>query len=142
MASEPLTGGLVLAAASAGVLTSGFLGTMDFPLSELAAASFFAVIGSIGRSLLDAKAKRDKAIDAGVPTGNLPRLDFVSLIYAIFATPLIGGLALAAVRGLGFLPDWSAMPVIMGVGYMGQDGVNAIISLFRDMIGRKAGKDG
>lgn len=140
MASEPVTGGLFLAASSAGVMAGGFLGPLNFPLEDFGWATLFAMIGALGRAVLDAKASRDKAIAAGIENRNLPRFDLVSLVYALFGAPLVGGIALASVRGLGFLPDWSAAPVIMGLGYMGRDGVNAIVGLFRDFVGQKIGK--
>src|SRR3977135_4328357 len=102
MASEPVTGGLVLAASSAGIITGGFLGPLDFSIADFCWATLFAMIGALGRAGTDVTALRDKAIEAGIARGNLPHLDFVSLVYSLFGAPLVGGLALAGVRGLGF----------------------------------------
>src|SRR6185369_3543177 len=126
MTSEPITGGVFIVATGIGLAAAGILGPLNFPLADFGWATAFAMVGALGRAVLDAKAIRDKAVESGVSRGNLPQFDLVSLVYAMFGAPLIGGITLASVRGAGFLPDWSAAPIIMGLGYMGRDGVNAI----------------
>jgi len=139
MATEASAGGLILAAVGSALAAGGLGGPLDFPLGDFGWATFFAMIGALGRAALDAKAARDAARGVGVAAGNLPGLDLVSLAYAAFGAPLVGGLALFGVRAVGFVPDWGAAPVIMGAGYMGRDGVNYAIGLARDIVNRKSG---
>jgi hypothetical protein len=140
MTPESTTGAIVLAAAGTGLAVGGAVGPLNFPLEDFGWATGFAIIGILGRAVLDAKAARDLAKSNG--SSNLPGLDYVSLVYACFGAPLIGGLALAGVRGVGFVPDGAAAPVIMGVGYMGRDGVNFIVGLARDAVSRRTGGQG
>src|ERR1043166_5477099 len=135
MAADHVTiGAGVLAASAAGLVTGGFSGFLDFPIGDFAAASMFAIFGIVGRQMLDAKDARGRALAAGQQA---PSVDWVSLIYAMFAAPLIGGVALAMARMSGAVPDYAAAPVIMAAGYMGRDVMNLAISVASNMLRKK-----
>ncbi len=137
MVSEPLSGGIVLAAAGAGIAVGGFFGPLNFPLADFGWATVFAVLGVLGRAVLDAKDAREAARAKGAE--KLPVFDFVSFAYGMFGAPLMGGIALASVRAIGFFPDYAAAPVIMGMGYMGRDGINLVIGTARDIVSKRTG---
>jgi hypothetical protein len=136
MASEPFTGAFVIAAAGGAMVAGGVAGPLDFPLPDFGWATIFALIGLIGRAMLDAKAARDKAKASGAP---LPKLDITSLVYSMFGAPLVGGIVLAGSRALGFVPDYAAAPLIMLMGYWGQDGVTFVLDLVKAIVSRRTG---
>src|SRR5579884_2921428 len=129
-----MEGPVVLALTAGGLMAGGHAGgPLDFPLADFGWATVFAAIGVVGRATLDAKDARDHArSEHRAPD----EFDFVSLALAIFAAPLIGGIALAISRAAGFLPDYMAAPVIMGMGYWGRDGVSVTLDVIRGLLAR------
>lgn len=136
MAADQLTGFSLLLASSAGLLAGGFAGPLNFPLPDFAAATGFAVLGAICRAGFDAKDRRERARASGVVA---PTFDFIALAYALTGAPLVGGIALAGVRGLSFVPDYMAGPAIMLLGYAGKDGVDLMMRIVAHLIGKKSG---
>lgn len=131
-------GAAVFAASSAGLIAAGAAGPLNFSLSQFGAISLLAAMGALARVFLDAKEARDKARASGVEPEHYPRVDVIALGYALLGAPLMGSIGLALVHLLGFLPDYAAVPVIMGMGYLGRDGINWAISLFQRFVGQKA----
>lgn len=128
-----LEGPIILAAVATGVIAGGQAGPLAFSMSDFGWATAFAAIGMIGREFLDAKDERDKAIAAGLPPHPL---DYVSLAYGLFSCPLVGGISLALSHATGFVPDYAAAPIIMGIGYLGRDGVNLALNIIRAIISK------
>lgn len=122
-----------MAASALGLIAGGASGPLNFPLSDFGAATLFASIGVVGRAVLDARDARTAALAAGASPH---AFDFVGLAYGLFATPLIGGMALAFSRQVGFVPDFAAVPIIMGMGYMGRDGVSFLLDIVRSILSR------
>ncbi len=122
-----VSGGVILAATSVGLLAHA-PGPFSLPMDQIAFVTLFAVLGAVARAVLDAKDARDTAIKGGVEREKLPRIDLVSLGYAILGAPFVGTLAYAAIRWMGISTDYAIATIIMGMGYMGRDGINLVIS--------------
>lgn len=131
-----ISGGIVLAASSVGMITAGSVGTVNVPISQLCFVSVFAALGAIGRTFLDAKDARDMAAKSGA--GNLPRVDLTALAYALLGAPVVGNIGYAVVQSFQ-LRDAIAVPVIMGMGYLGRDGINMVVSIVKTILKARFG---
>lgn len=142
MAADHIVGGgVVLAAASAGLVTITKTDPLHVPLEQLALVTLFAAIGAVARAFMDGAAARQKAAQDGVERGKRPEVDYLTLGYALLGAPFVGDLAWTIVQYVGFIPDSAAVCVVMGTGYLGRDAINAVISRFQRSIVGKIGGD-
>lgn len=140
MAIDHAVGGpVILAASSLGFMSAAAMGPLNFSMSEIGTVSLLAAMGAVARTFLDAKQARDRAAAGGIERDKLPSVDVVALGYALIGAPVMGSIALALVRAVGFLPDYAAVPTIMCGGYLGRDGINWAISVFQSVISRRTG---
>lgn len=87
--------GLVAASAGTNVLLP------DFPLVEYLIGTAFCIAGAVAWQFLTAQMAREQAAQRGVPTGERPGVDWVTLGYAIFGAPLASAWLLYVVKLLG-----------------------------------------
>lgn len=140
MAIDHAVGGLAaLGLSTTGILAAGAMGPMNLPMGDLFDISLFAVGGAIARAFLDAKADRDAAAKSGVKHDDLPEIDLVSLGYAILGAPFVGAMTYAIARWMGVSQDYIIIAIIVGMGYLGRDGINWIISIVQKIIATRIG---
>jgi hypothetical protein len=141
MTAESVAGGTWLVASSAGILAMGAMGPLNLPFGQLASVSMIAALGVLGRAFFDANAARSDARKAGVPKDQLPQIDFMSLGYALVGAPLVGNVAYGIIRYLA-VPDYGTLPAIMLMGYLGNDGINYVLSTVKSLIKTRFGNGG
>lgn len=141
-------GGMTLILVGAGLTTGGIAGPLgELSLTEIGIVSILAAGGAAARAFLNAKEAREKAANSGTPPDKLPKIDLISLGYALIGAPFMGSVGLAAIRAGGDvlhfpIPAYGIAPAIMAMGYYGKDAIEFVRSIGSRALNQRGGGDG
>ena len=139
MAVDNVAGGAFIFSAAAIGVAAKDLPAFGLSMDKIVIVAGFAIAGAVARAFLDAKAARDAALEAGTPHAELPRVDLVSLAYAILGAPFVGTIAYAGIEWAGISTDYAIATTIMGFGYLGRDGINIVTSAVSALLKARLG---
>lgn len=147
---EPTTSGSAAAAGAVAASTSGTAAVVSFlppgaSLDEFGWCCLFAIFGAFCYQFVEAMMARQKAAEAGTPIDQRPRIDSLTLAYAMCGAPFAAGMLVYIVHFAGGNAGGPlAVPSFMAAGAFSPLVVTTARNLFTRFLGAatKKGEQG
>lgn len=136
MAAEPTTATAAgtLAVNGGALAALGHLGLMNYTMGTYLFGTAFSILGAVSWQFMNAKAARESAEKNGTKQADLPRIDKISLGYAMCGAPLSSGCITWLINVSGGTQDYVSVPLYMLAGAAGPPlvtfAINKLMVLF------------